>query len=141
MPTRIDTTQLASDLRIVLGRLVRRLRAEHGFPLSHGAVLGRLDRTGAMSTADLAAAERVRPQSMGQTLGELEAQGLISRRADPSDGRRILIELTPAGHEALAEDRLRRMGWLSDAIEQDFTAGERRTLEEALALLARLADR
>jgi DNA-binding MarR family transcriptional regulator len=140
MPTTVDATQLASELRVVLGRLMRRLRAEHGFPLGHGAVLGRLDREGRQSTADLAAAERVRPQSMGQTLGELEAQRLISRHPDPNDGRRILIELTAAGREALAEDRLRRVGWLSEAIEQGFTAEEQHVLEQALALLARLAD-
>ena len=38
---------------------MRRLRAEHRFPLSHGAVLGRLDRQGPLSTVELASAERV----------------------------------------------------------------------------------
>jgi hypothetical protein len=74
---RVDVSLLASELRVVLGQLVRRLRTEHRFPLTHGAVLGRLDREGARSTVDLAVAERVRPQSMGQTLAELEAEGLI----------------------------------------------------------------
>jgi hypothetical protein len=64
----VDSSLLASELRVVLGQLVRRLRTEHRFPLTHAAVLGRLDREGAQSTVDLAGAERVRPQSMGQTL-------------------------------------------------------------------------
>ena len=73
MGTAVDTTRLASELRIVLGQLLRRLRAEHRFSLSQGAVLGRLDREGTTSIGDLALAERVRPQSMAQTVADLEA--------------------------------------------------------------------
>ena len=51
-------------------------------------VLGRLDREGPASISDLAAAERMRPQSMAQTVRDLEAAGLVSRRPDPDDGRR-----------------------------------------------------
>ncbi|MFP5388592.1 MAG: MarR family winged helix-turn-helix transcriptional regulator, partial [Thermoleophilia bacterium] len=82
----------------------------------------------------------VRPQSMGRTVGELEAQGLIERSPDPSDGRRFLIELTDAGRTELYEDRGRREGWLAEAIEQSFTAEERETLDEAVRLMARLAE-
>jgi len=93
----VDTTRLASDLRIVLGQLMRRLRVEHRFSLSQGAVLGRLDREGTRSIGDLAIAERVRPQSMTQTISDLETEGLIARQADPADGRRTLVELTEQG--------------------------------------------
>ena len=140
MPVRVDSRLLASELRVVLGQLMRRLRAEHRFPFSHGSVLGRLDREGPLSTVELAAAERVRPQSMGQTLAELESQGLIARRPDESDGRRSLIDLTDAGRAALAEDRKRRDGWLSEAIERDFSAAEQDVLERAVRLLERLAE-
>ena len=37
-------------------------------------------------------AERVRPQSMAQTIAELEADGLVDRTPDPNDRRQILIE-------------------------------------------------
>src|SRR5438270_8686538 len=77
----------ASELRLVLGQLVRRLRAEYTFPVAQASVLSRLDREGAQTTSALAAAERVRPQSMAQTLTELEATGLIERRPDPADRR------------------------------------------------------
>lgn len=140
MPTHVDSGPLASELRVVLGHLIRRLRAEHRFSLSQGSVLGRLDREGPQSTSKLAELERVRPQSMGQTVADLEAQGLIERSPDPSDGRRFLIELTDAGRTELREDRGRREGWLAEAIEQNFTAEERETLDEATRLLARLAE-
>src|SRR5665213_3222628 len=132
--------ELAGELRVVLGQLMRRLRAEHTFSLSQGSVLGRLDRHGPASIGELAEAERVRSQSMTQTVGDLEADGLIARHADPADGRRTLIELTERGRLTLAEDRRRREGWIAAAVEADLTARERRLLADAVALLARLAE-
>jgi DNA-binding MarR family transcriptional regulator len=140
MPTETDTALLASELRAVLGKLVRRLRAEHRFPLSHGTVLGRLDREGPRSVSDLAAAERVRPQSMAQTVADLEGDGLVSRRPDPEDRRRALVELTPAGRAALEADRRHRVGWLAKAIDDDLTTEEQKTLHSAVELLRRLGD-
>jgi DNA-binding MarR family transcriptional regulator len=136
----VDTTRLASELRMVLGHLMRRLRAEHRFSLSQGAVLGRLDREGTKSIGDLALAERVRPQSMTQTVADLEADGLIARRADPADGRRILVELTEQGHDTLEADRRTREGWLARAIAEDLSAEEQQVLAQAIALLRRLAE-
>ncbi len=125
---------------MVLGHLVRRLRAEHRFSLSQGAVLGRLDREGIKSIGDLAVAERVRPQSMTQTVGDLEADGLIARHADPEDRRRMLVELTDLGRHTLEKDRLQREGWLAQAIAEDLSATEQQVLVQALALLRRLAE-
>jgi DNA-binding MarR family transcriptional regulator len=136
----LDTTRLASELRMVLGHLMRRLRAEHRFSLSQGAVLGRIDREGTMSIGDLAIAERVRPQSMTQTVSDLEADGLIARCADASDRRRILVELTDQGRRTLEDDRRQREGWLARAISEDLTAEERKVLEQAVTLLRRLAE-
>jgi DNA-binding MarR family transcriptional regulator len=136
-----DPNTLASDLRVVIGRLVRRLRAERrDISLAQLTVLGRLDRDGLSGVSAIAAAERVRPQSVASTVAALEQAGLISRRPDSGDGRRVVLELTPAGREALAADRRRREGWLADAIARDLTADERRVLAEAAALLRRLAD-
>jgi DNA-binding MarR family transcriptional regulator len=140
MGSQIDVSLLASELRVVLGQLVRRLRAEHRFSLAHGSVLGRLDREGASSISDLAAAERVRPQSMAQTVSDLEAEGLISRRPDPADGRRVLLELTEPGRERLAADRRNREGWLIAAITDGLSEPEQRVLVQAVELLRRLAE-
>jgi DNA-binding MarR family transcriptional regulator len=136
-----DPNTVASDLRVAIGRLVRRLRAERrDVSLAQVTVLGRLDRYGPSGISAIAAAERVRPQSMASTVAALEAACLVSRRPDPGDGRRVVIEMTAEGREMLAADRRRREGWLADAIDRDLTAAERRTLAEATALLARLAD-
>jgi DNA-binding MarR family transcriptional regulator len=131
---------LASRLRLVLGHLIRRLRAENRFPLSQGAVLGRLDREGACSIGVLAAAERVRPQSMTQTIADMEADGLISRRPDPTDGRRTFVELTAQGLQTLEADRRHRDGWIANVIAEDFSAEEQRLLADALVLLERISE-
>src|SRR5436309_9904443 len=114
-----DVAAVASDLRVVLGQLVRRLRAEHRFPITQGAVLGRLDREGPQSVSDLAVAERVRPQSMAQTVGDLESDGLVERRPDPGDRRRAPVSLTRAGRETLRLDRQHREGWRAEAMASD----------------------
>jgi len=132
---------LASDLRVVIGQLVRRLRAERrDLSLAQVTVLGRLDRVGPCGVSDLAAGERVRPQSMASTVAALLAGGLVSRAPDPGDRRRVLIALTPAGREALAVDRRRREGWLADAIRGDLSPKEQRALADAAVLLARIAQ-
>lgn len=139
MPTRSDTATLASELRVVLGQLIRRLRAEHRFPISHGSVLGRLDREGPQSVSTLALAERVRPQSMAQTVGDLEGDGLVERNPDPTDGRRQLVSLTATGKDTLEADRRNREGWLVKAIEE-LPPEDQETVGRAIVLLRHLAD-
>ena len=101
-------------------------------------VLSRLGKEGPASASDLAAAERIRPQSVAATLAVLEERALVVRRPDPGDGRRQLVSLSPAG-TALFDDR-RRHGeeWLSRALEERLTESERQTVIDAAALLERL---
>ena len=104
-------------------------------------MLSRLDRAqGSLGISDLATAERMRPQSMAQTVHDLETAGLVSRRPDPTDRRRAIVELTRAGRELLRATRARREGWLSDALERELSVRERAVVAEALALLGRVAD-
>lgn len=135
----LDLDTLPTELRVVLGRLMRRLRGEHRFPLTQAAVLGRLDRDGPRSIGELAATESVRPQSMSQTISELEGEALIERRPDEHDGRRTQIALTARGRQALDADRAAREGWLGREIG-DFSPEEQEILREAVGLLNRLAD-
>jgi DNA-binding MarR family transcriptional regulator len=129
----------AHELRIVLGQLVRRLRAEYSFPVAQASVLSRLDREGAQTASGLAAAERVRPQSMAQTLAELESARLIERRADQGDRRRIQIVLTEQGRARVVEERGKREGWLAAAIAAELSPDEQQTLLAAVPLLRRLS--
>ncbi len=134
----VETSQSASELRVVLGRLVRRLRAENTFPVTQVAVLARLERDGPQTASALAAAERVRPQSMAQTVAELQSAGFVARRPHPIDGRRVLIELSEPGLAALREDRQGRESWLAAAMA-GLTPEERKALDRAVPVLQRLS--
>lgn len=119
---------------------MRRLRVENRLPIGQASVIARLDRDGPTWISELAAADRVRPQSMAQTVGELEGQGFVTRRPDPLDGRRTMIELTEEGRAVLQADRALREGWLARAISQGLSADDQRTLQDAVDVLRRLAE-
>jgi DNA-binding MarR family transcriptional regulator len=135
-----STAHLAHELRESVGRLVRRGRAEGGPAVGLMVVLGRLDREGPASISDLAVAQRMRPQSMAQTVRELEGEGYVSRRPDPDDGRRAFVELTEAGRAKLQETRAAREDWLARTIDHVLDDAERDHLRTTLALLDRIAD-
>jgi DNA-binding MarR family transcriptional regulator len=147
MPSRLQSDAsprdtAAAELMHAMGVLLRRVRAEagqEGLSWSQAAAMGRLDRTGPMTTADLARAEMVKPQSMGTLLAELEQDGLVQRRPHPTDGRQILFSLTPAGVEARRQRQAAKLAWLSAAIAR-FEPQEQRTLVDAVALVRRLGE-
>ena len=140
VPSPSDTA--AAELMQSVGVLLRRVRGEagqEGLSWSQAAAMGRLDRTGPMTTADLARAEMVKPQSMGTLLAELEQDGLVRREPHPTDGRQILFSLTPAGVEARRQRHAAKLTWLSAGIAR-FDADEQRTLVAAIALVRRLGE-
>jgi DNA-binding MarR family transcriptional regulator len=141
MPAQATTSELAHELRETIGRLLRRLRAEPGeLPVGQIAVLSRLDREGPASISDLAAADRMRPQSMAQTVHDLESAGLVARRPDPADRRRSFVELTPVGLQTLNAMRAHREDWLTQVLDRELDAVQREVLRRAVELLGRVAD-
>jgi DNA-binding MarR family transcriptional regulator len=136
-------SELAHDLRAVLGRLKRRLR-EQAHPGdvtgSQISVVLRLEREGAATVTHLARAEGVRPQSLGATIAGLEAAGLVRGAPDPSDGRQTMLSLTPACRDLIQTGRTARQDWLHRAIATTLTPAEQQQLAAATELLRRLAD-
>ncbi len=135
---------LGGELRVVLGRVVRRLRQGHKpgeLTLSEASVLARLDRDGPATPGVLAEQERVQPQAMGVTLAALERRDLVTRASDPTDGRRVVLSLTPAGRQLRRDRESASNQRMARALAEGFTADERRLLTEVIPLLERLADR
>jgi len=133
---------LSADLRVALMRTVRRLRAEKSdadISDSQYAVLGTLDRHGAMTSAALAGHERVRPPSMTRIVAGLLEAGLVTRAAHPGDGRAQIVDLTATGREAVAETRRRRDEWLCHQLAR-LPEDDRRTLARAAVLLVELSE-
>jgi DNA-binding MarR family transcriptional regulator len=123
-----------------LRRQLKEVATGGGLTPSQTAVLTRLWKGGASSASALAAAERVRPQSMAAIVTALDEHGLIHRAPDPDDGRRQVISLTAAGRRRAESDRQVREEWLARAIQERYSERERRVINDALALLQRLHD-
>jgi DNA-binding MarR family transcriptional regulator len=132
----------AIELAQAIGLLVRRIRAAaagHELSLTESAVLARLAKDGPATTAELARAESVRPQSMGATVATLEEMGLVQRKPHPTDGRQMKIALTPKGVAVRNSARDAKRTWLAQAIAQ-LSEEERETLFKAGKIIKRLAD-
>jgi DNA-binding MarR family transcriptional regulator len=123
-----------------LGRRLRLERAATGITALELSVLGQLRRRGALTPGELAAAERVQPQSLTRTLAGLELAGLASRQPDPGDGRRSLLAITESGQAALYAEMHQRDTWLAAAMAAQLTGAEIGLLRVAGDVLERLAD-
>jgi DNA-binding MarR family transcriptional regulator len=135
------TIALATELRVVMGQIVRRLRAEANFgdfTFSQQKVLTRLERDGPATVTALATAEGVRSQSMGATIAPLKQAGLVAGTPDPNDGRQTVLSLTPACIAAIAAGRARKEDWLFRGIDEKLSAPEQETVATAVELLSRL---
>ncbi|HET9017852.1 MAG TPA: MarR family transcriptional regulator [Thermomicrobiaceae bacterium] len=136
------TAASASELRISVTRLARRLRqqrADLGLGLTQVATLATLDRHGPMTPSALADHERIQPPSMTRILAKLEAAGYVVRTAHPSDGRQHIVAITDTAQQLLREDRRRKDAWLAQRMHE-LTPEERAVLAQAAPILERLAQ-
>jgi DNA-binding MarR family transcriptional regulator len=143
MPQHLDVQEIAGALRTSIGLLRRRIRqTEAGgeLTLPETSALAWLDRGGPSTAAALARLEQISPQSMGATLAALERRGLIERRPDPDDGRRMILSITGEGLRMLRSRRAARTERLTRALSSGFTGVELERLAAAAPLIERLAQ-
>lgn len=143
MPDPSDScVRAALDLRVAFARLRRRLREvatePPGLSAQQSSALARIAKGEGNSASRLAELEGVRPQSMATTIASLEELGLVTRMADPTDGRRQLVSLTDAGREAESGNLDARREWLAHAMEERLTEEERQTILASTALIEKL---
>jgi DNA-binding MarR family transcriptional regulator len=135
----------AAELMKAMTRLRARLRAESApsdmsWNWSQLTALGRLVTEGPATTSDLAQAEHVRRQSMGEIVTALRAGGLVESKPDPGDGRKVLIHATPRGRALSENIPVAREAWLNSAITSTLPPDEQQVLLKAAAIMNRLAD-
>ncbi|MFF1876102.1 MarR family winged helix-turn-helix transcriptional regulator [Kitasatospora herbaricolor] len=143
VPSDAETAAVASDLRVVVARLRRRMRetGEPGdFSPSQSAVLARLDSDGPSTVTALARAEGVRQQSMGSTVAALQQSGYITATPHPTDGRQTLLALSDRFRDELHAHRAAKEDWLFRTIRAALTPEEQHQLATGVALLKRVAD-
>jgi DNA-binding MarR family transcriptional regulator len=148
---RTDLTEVGNELRVVLGRIVRRLRQSASqsasqshepteITLSELSVLSRLDSGGSQNAGALADQERISPQAMSAIVTTLEQRGLVTRIADIDDGRRTSLSATAAGRTLLAGRRSLTAQRVAGALRSGLSPKEREQLIAAIPLLERLAE-
>ena len=124
----------------MLLRRLRQVKAEGELTLPEISALARLERGGPTTASALAKLEQISPQSMGATLGALEARDLIQRNPDPEDGRRIVLSVSDAGSQVLGDRRNAAVERLAEALASGFTPSELDKLMDVAPLLERLAQ-
>jgi DNA-binding MarR family transcriptional regulator len=108
-----------------------------GLSLTAAATLARVQREGPARLTELAAAEGITQPSMTALVTRLSAQGLVRRNADPSDGRAVVLSLTPAGEDLLAQRRETRTGRLVPHLAA-LSHADLRSIAQAMPALTRL---
>ena len=142
MPRKTFDTAV-TDFAQAIGLLVRRVRAasaSHELSWTESLVMARLAKDGPATTADLARAEGMKPQSMGATVAALEEMGIVERKPHPTDGRQVNIELTAKGAAMRKSAKDAKRTWLAEAIAQ-LDEQERETLFRAGEIIKRLAEK
>jgi DNA-binding MarR family transcriptional regulator len=136
-----SAVEAARQVRAVVGRLRRRFRAASAradITLGQESVLALLSNHDGITVSDLAAAEGMRHQSMTTTVTPLLGLGLVQRRPDPEDGRRLRLALTDEGRQRVEEGRQARGEWLAGQLRDHCTEEERQTVIAAMSILERL---
>lgn len=131
---------LGGELRLACMRISRRVRFEstHEVPPHQFSVLVRLEEA-PRTPGELADIERVSAPSMTRTVSALVERGLVDRTADPSDGRQVILSLTPEAKRMLKEIRRRRDQWMTVRVKK-LSPEEQEILRRASAILSRVAN-
>ncbi|MGI5440544.1 MarR family winged helix-turn-helix transcriptional regulator [Streptomyces shenzhenensis] len=135
---------VASTLLASVGVLLRRVQQvplEGGLTMPERTALSHLERSGPTTSSALARDVQITAQAMGATLSALRERGLLERRPDPDDGRRMLLSVTEAGLQALKDKRNARVELITQALTGGaFTPEEMERLASVAPLLQRLAQ-
>ncbi|HEY5198021.1 MAG TPA: MarR family transcriptional regulator [Solirubrobacteraceae bacterium] len=139
LPTTDTTAELARSLGIAVLRCGRSLRNRSDVGLSPSLVSALLTvrRHGPLMPSELAEFERVKRPTATRFITCLEHAGLVSRTADPDDGRSYRVAVTQPGRDLLASARRQKHAYLAERLTL-LDADELRTLERATEILERL---
>jgi DNA-binding MarR family transcriptional regulator len=103
------------------------------------SVLHTLSRKGPMRLTALTATEQMTQPAITQMVRRLEDDGLVERRADPRDGRVVLVQLTMRGAQIIDARRAARVQQLASLLDR-LPQAERETIATALPALAHMVE-
>jgi DNA-binding MarR family transcriptional regulator len=141
MTPTLAASELADELLPLAVRLARLLFQEgtgsSRVSRAQVSVLRVLRDEGPRRISELADAEHVAQPTITKLVARLEQEGLVTRVADPDDGRAVLVGLTPVGREQLRKMSAAAAAALTRRLEA-LEAGERAALTDVLPALERL---
>jgi DNA-binding MarR family transcriptional regulator len=132
-----DSDELASRLHSAVLHLLRRLAREDratGESPARLSALSVLVFSGPRPIGQLARDERVSAPTMTRLVAGLEADGLVTRTADPDDRRTQRIAATARGREILVAGRARRVAAL-EALLVGVAPADRAALASAVTVI------
>jgi DNA-binding MarR family transcriptional regulator len=137
----IEETELAARLRLVVGRLNRRIRIDgrESVPPLQLSAMVTVEEHGPLRLSDLARREAVSVPTMSRVLTALDEQGLVVRTPDPQDARGVLVTLSGEGERRLAEVRSHRTALVARRLGRLDTV-QRASLAAALPALEALLE-
>ena len=139
---RSDSRDVAARLHKAAIRLLRMVRAaddESGVSAPRLSALSVLAFAGPQSLGSLAGAEQVTAATMSKLVSDLEAEGLVAKRANAEDKRGVRIEVTARGRALMERARAQRLALLQRRLAT-LSAAERAHLNAAAALIEQLVD-
>jgi len=140
----MKNSELASSLRDIVSRMHKRLRREvksvDNLSLTEITTLSYLYTNGAMYPSELAEVTMVKAQSMSQIITHLEELSIVTKTPSHTDKRKVAISLTDFGKQVVEQTRYERDEWMDNAIENNLSVAEKKTLMEAVALMNKLTD-
>lgn len=122
-----------------LTRLFIRMPSIEKLSFTTLSVLHTLSLRSPMRLSELIATEQVTQSAITQLVIRLERDGLVERRPDPSDGRAVLVHITPQGASVIDSRRSERIMRIAKLIE-GLSPEERGAIASALPALTRLAE-
>ena len=103
------------------------------------ATLRRHGRGAKLTPKEISAATFVTPSGLTNRLSRLEKMGLISRQADPNDGRGALIKITPAG-KRVADRGIEIVVAIEDRYMNDLSTQMKKGLDQSMTRLIKTLD-
>ncbi|GAA3097728.1 MarR family winged helix-turn-helix transcriptional regulator [Streptosporangium carneum] len=137
-PDGLDTEDLALALEKFTGIFIR-LASVEKMSFTTLGVLHTLAGRGPLRLSELKASEQVTQPAITQLVTRLERDGLVRRRPDPTDGRAVLVHLTPAGAQVVDKRRRDRVDRLT-ALTRRLSTPQRQAVAAALPALLEMAE-
>jgi len=136
-----DVELLLNQVKALSRRMMREQPAVEGISTAALVVLTQAAHAPEpLRPGQLATEVGVTTPNMAAALRVLEEAGMVRRRPDISDGRKVLVDVTKRGRLVVDRTSHSRHAWLQEAVDEALNNKERQLLFRAGELIQRVAE-